>query len=215
MGGCDRGRPDGRQVDAQLLARLGAFDQHAALLAGKPAMRAQLLHPFEQAVGAFDAFERDGAAADRDRRLADVERADGAGGGSGRLDVAPVGFRGAVVGHRPFGRQQVGRDLMRADDLDAVRLRPPRQARAARRRRPWPAPASARGRSSSSARLGFSAPSFGRRADAAGKDGMRDAVPLQERRPAPAKFSSVKLFMLEGLRAPDSASPVTITTKGG
>ena len=58
-----------------------------------PAMRpcpAQRLHPFEQAVGAFYAFERDGAAADRDRRLADVERADGARGGGGGLDVAPV-----------------------------------------------------------------------------------------------------------------------------
>ena len=53
-------------------------------------MTAQRLDPFEQAVGAFDSLERDGAAADRNCRLADIERADRARGGSGGLDVAPV-----------------------------------------------------------------------------------------------------------------------------
>ena len=118
-------RPDGRHVGPQFLARLGAFDQDAALLAGEPAMRAQIADPVEQAVGALDAFQRDDAAADRDRRLADIERADRRAARQRRprsRRSAASGRRlviGAVVG------EQVRQDLMRADDAYAVGFEQP------------------------------------------------------------------------------------------
>ena len=66
------------KIGAQFLVGLGALDQNAALAAGDAAVVAQVAHPFEQQVGALDAFKRDGAAANGDRCLADVQRTDGA-----------------------------------------------------------------------------------------------------------------------------------------
>ena len=147
----------------QLLTGLGAFDQHAALLAGDPAMPAQTLDPFEQAVGAFDALQRHGAAADGHRRLADVERADGAGGGKGCIDVAPVSLERRHASHRSRGGQQVGHDLMRADNLDAMGFDDAGERAQQHASSPLDSAASARGRSARSARLGLKARRFGRR----------------------------------------------------
>jgi hypothetical protein len=73
----DRLRADRGQIGSQLLTRLGAFDKDATRPAGKPAMAAQLLRALEQPVRPLDALQGDGAAANGDGRLADVERADG------------------------------------------------------------------------------------------------------------------------------------------
>lgn len=67
----------GRKISAQFLTWLGAFDQHTARLAGDAAVASQEFCAVEQSGRALDTLERDGPAADRDRRLADIQRADG------------------------------------------------------------------------------------------------------------------------------------------
>ena len=74
MRGLNRLRADRGQVGAQFLAGLGAFNQRAPRLAGKPAVAAQFAHSVEQAGGALDAFQRDGSTSDRNCCLADIER---------------------------------------------------------------------------------------------------------------------------------------------
>ena len=83
-------RPYRRQVGAQFLTWLGAFDKHTARLSGEPAMPAQFAGPLKQAVGAFDAFQRDNPSSHRNRRLADVERADRLCRHTARLDIVPI-----------------------------------------------------------------------------------------------------------------------------
>ena len=90
-------------------------------------MATQLPCPLEQSVGALDAFQRNGPAANRNRRLADVQRADGLCRRMGRLDIAPVGFSRRGLGQRALGRDQFRDDLMGADDLDPTRFEAARQ----------------------------------------------------------------------------------------
>ena len=125
------------------------------LPASRPCERSAL-HALEQPIGALDALERDGAAADRHGGLADVERADRLGGGEcgGKiLDVAPVGFCGATLVSTPSVGQQIGDDLVRADDLDAAVLDELDQRRSSASS-PWQ-PGEQRGSIFSSARLGL------------------------------------------------------------
>ena len=199
MGSYDRGRADGRKVDPQLLSGLGAFDQHAALLAGDPAMPAQPLDPFEKAVRAFDAFKRHRAPADGDRRLADVECADGAGGRQSRIDVAPVSLEGRHASHRPGGGQQVRDDLMRPDDPDAVGF-----DHAGERAQQTVVALGQRGqrarqeRKEREARLHCA--QLRTPADAAGKHGVGHAVPLEHRGKA-GEILERKILVLEGREA--------------
>ena len=135
----DRLRADGRKIRAQFLAGLGAFDQNAAGLPRHTAVATQQPCPVEQSVGPLDAFQRDDPAADRNRRLADIQRPDGLRRGERRLDVAPVDFRGTALVSDALGGDQVRDDLVGADDLIPRASRPaPRPSAGRRRRAPAP-----------------------------------------------------------------------------
>src|SRR5437899_13015448 len=83
-------RSDRRQVGAQFLTWLGAFDKHTARLSGEPAMPAQFAGPLKQAVGSFNAFQRDNPSSHCNRRLADVARAERLCRHTARLDIVPI-----------------------------------------------------------------------------------------------------------------------------
>src|SRR5690606_2263429 len=103
-----------------LLAWLGAFDQHAASLAGEPAMPAKRPDPVEQAVGAFYSLDRDHPPPNGYRALADVEGADRASRRPGGIQVQPILPPGRATGDPALGRQQIGQDFMRPQNLDAT-----------------------------------------------------------------------------------------------
>ena len=88
-------------------------------------MLAKVLHAFQHTVGSLDAFQRDDAAADRHRALTDVEAADGLGGGIGGVEIGLVGRRRRLARQRPLASDEVRHELVRADDREAARLKPP------------------------------------------------------------------------------------------
>ena len=103
---------------------------------------------------------------------------------------------------------------MRADDLDAVDLRARRPGRAARRRRRWQALQARAAASASSARLGLRAAKLRAAADAAGKNDMGDAVPLEQRSQGRRNLSSARSSCSKDRAESALASPCTITTNG-
>ena len=116
-------RADRRHVEAQVLTALGRLDEHA----GRPgkaqsARVAQLGDARQHRVGALGRLDRDDAAFRDDDALPGVERRQR---GDQRRAHADVGLglrrRGARA-DRAERREQLRRDLMGADDLEAFAL---------------------------------------------------------------------------------------------
>jgi hypothetical protein len=102
--GLDRRRTDGGQIDAQVLARLRALDEHTA-----PARLSQVAaggDMREHRVGAVKAFDREAEPTGHDASLPQVKRVEPT------QDLGPAGGVGVLSGHRavprpgcPFGEQ--------------------------------------------------------------------------------------------------------------
>ena len=122
-GGGDRLRTDRRHVEAQILAALGRLDEYACRPGETQAARgAQLGDARQHRVGPLGRLDRDDAAAGDDDPLSGVE---GRQRGDQRRADADVGLglrrRGALA-DRAERREQLRRDLMGANDVEAFAL---------------------------------------------------------------------------------------------
>ena len=117
----DRARADGRHVDAHLLARLGALDQHAAT-ATDAALRLATLQgePRQHGVGVLGAFDGLDAPVGDDHRLSDIERAERAHDVEAARDVDHLVRLGLHRAERTIADEQRGQHVDRRDDLEAL-----------------------------------------------------------------------------------------------
>ena len=190
-------RTDGRQVGPLLLPGLGELDQHTAPARGDAAMRAELPDPVEQAVGAFYSFHGDHPSADGYRALPDIERADGASGRRGSLDVSPVLPERPAAGDPALGRQKLRQDVMSPHHLDAAGLdvadQGPQHAIVA-----LPHRANQPRQQGQKRQPGFQCSQSGAPGDAARQDGVGDPVTAQQRHQAPDVLDCQHLVLERG-----------------
>ena len=171
-------------------------------------------HPRKQAIGAFDALERDDAAADRDSALADIERADRQRRLQAGIEIAPVGLLRRRARHEACAGEQVRHDLMRADHLEAKAFQTARPEPTAARRRRASGAAIARGSMLSSMRLGRTCCHLGRRSTPPARTTWvtprRFSIGTR-----PAKFSSSRKSCSKAAKEDArSASPSIMATNG-
>ena len=126
----DGRRTDRRQVDALVLAELGGLDQNAgAHRRADAAVAAQFRHARQHLVGAFRPFHRQHMIVGHDHGLADVEGTGGVEQRKAARDIGAVLLARHAGAERPGGIDEFGRNLLRADQPEAMLLEQPADAR--------------------------------------------------------------------------------------
>src|SRR5690606_20108547 len=108
---------DGRKIDMERLAGLRclAKDEMAASIGDESAVAVNAA-ALQKLVGAPDILGGDHPSTGYDQRLSQIERSGLAGGGEGEFRSAEQVALGGNRADDAFGREQVGDDLMHADE---------------------------------------------------------------------------------------------------